>query len=175
MYKNESRTKNFLVSGILGVCLSVLPITVLTAFLVFAIMESEKPAIVFSGIGLVIFLLILIVGVKRLRLYATVSFVNRILEKDADGTVSMEEILRAKNAPAHGSFEKSVLKCFELDLFDHLTYDRSLGSFELSDRSRDDYDNDYIGKNCPNCGTPLKIRRGTVVICDRCGSEVSAD
>lgn len=173
MYKNESRTKNFLVSGILGVCLSVLPITVLTAFLIFAIMESEKPAIVFSGIGLVIFLLILIVGVKRLRLYATVSFVNRILEKNADGIVSMDEILHAKGAHVNGSFEKSVIKCYESDLFDHLTYDQSKRRFELSDRSFSDPDNGFIGKNCPNCGAPLKIRRGTVVICDRCGSEVS--
>ena len=90
--------------------------------------------------------------------------------------VTAEKGTVKKGAKKGSSYERRVIRAVEKDYFNKLTYDRTYRVFELSDRvnNMEDYKNRFIGKNCPNCGAPLKIKKGFSVICDKCGQEVKA-
>jgi hypothetical protein len=89
----------------------------------------------------------------------------------------MDSILRKKGRGTGSAFEKTIIRAVEKDYFLKLTYDKTYRVFELSDRVRDmeEYRKRFIGRNCPNCGAPLKLKKGLSTKCSFCGMEVRTD
>ena len=89
----------------------------------------------------------------------------------------MDSILRKKGRGTGSAFEKTIIRAVEKDYFLKLTYDKTYRVFELSDRVRnmEEYRKRFIGRNCPNCGAPLKLKKGLSTKCSFCGMEVRTD
>lgn len=176
MYLNRSRYTSTLVWSILGLIFGILPGLFWLFMLIMSIVldEIEIYVIVFSLFSIALGVLFTVLGIRGLSVITAASFCSRIFEKDPDGLVGMDVILAAKGKTKGSSFERRVCRAVDKAYFMKLTYDRTNRVFELSDRvsSKEEYENRFIGKNCPNCGAPLKIRRGMSAVCDRCGQEV---
>lgn len=178
MYKNNNRYTSTLVWSILGLVFGIGPALLWGFFLLAFILDGsfEISVIVFSSFFLAIGVLFTVLGIKGLSSILVVAFCNRIFEQDPDGIIEMDSVLAKKGAKKGSSYERRVIRAVEKDYFNKLTYDRTYRVFELSDRvnNMEEYKNRFIGKNCPNCGAPLKIKKGFSVICDKCGKEVKA-
>lgn len=178
MYKNHGKYTSTLIWSILGLIFGILP-SMFWAFLLLACFvtgEMDTAVIVFSTIFLIVGVVFTILGIRGLLIISAVANSNWMFEKDPDGIVGMDTILAKKGKKKGSAYERRLLASVEKGYYERLTYDRKNRVFEMSDRvnTMNEYNNRYIGKNCPNCGTPLKIKRGTSVVCDRCGQEVSA-
>ena len=178
MYKNHGKYTSTLIWSVLGLIFGILP-TLFWAFMLLACFftgEMEISVIVFSIIFIILGVIFTVLGIRGLLIIGAVSDSNWIFEKDPDGIVGMDTILGKKGKKKGCAYERRLLRAVEKGYFVRLTYDRTNRVFEMSDRVNDmnDYNNRYIGKNCPNCGAPLKIKKGTSAICSRCGQEVEA-
>lgn len=176
MYKNHSKYTATLVWSILGLVFGILP-NLFWLFLVamcFALREYNTPVIVFGSFSIVVGIVFTVLGIRGLLTIAAVSAANWDFEKDADGIVGMDTILKARGKKKGSAYERRLLRAVEKGYFEKLTYDRTNRIFEMSDRVNDmnDYRNRFVGKNCPNCGAPLKIKKGMSIVCDRCGQKV---
>ena len=129
------------------------------------------PLVMFIGAVVMI-----IIAIATLRIVNVASYVAWMLEKDSDGIVSVDEILKAKHKSRGSSYERRMLKAHSKGYFVKVAYNSTDRVFKLSDRIEDakDYEKRFIGINCPNCGAPLKIREGSSLVCPTCGSEVKA-
>ena len=178
MYKNNSKYTSTLVWSLLGLIFGILPTLFWLLLLVacFATGEMEISVIVFSIFFIVVGVLFTVLGFRGLSTIFVVSYCCRIFDSDPDGIIEMDSILAGKGCAKGSSYERRVMRAVEKGYFLKLTYDRTYRVFELSDRvsNMEEYKNRFIGKNCPNCGSPLKIKKGMSVICDRCGQEVRA-
>lgn len=178
MYKNHGKYTSTLIWSILGLVFGILP-SLFWGFLLiacFATGEMDTAVIVFSSIFLIVGIVFTILGIRGLLLIGAVSNSNWIFEKDPDGIVGMDTILAKKGKKKGCAYERRLISCVEKGYYERLTYDRANRVFEMSDRvnTMNEYNNRYIGKNCPNCGAPLKVKVGTSVTCSNCGQEVSA-
>lgn len=178
MYKNKNRASATLVWSILGLVFGIMPTLfwMLMFIACIATGELEISVMVFSLFFIALGVLFTVLGIRGLSIVSAVSFCNGVFEKDPDGIVEMDSLLKRKGAGRGSSFEKRVVRAVEKDYFAKLTYDRTYRVFEMSDRvhNMEEYKNRFIGINCPNCANPLKIKHGMSVICDRCGREVKA-
>ncbi len=176
MYKNHSKYTGTLIWSVLGLVFGILP-TLFWLFMLLACFvtgEMEIYVITFSLIFIALGVLFTVLGIRGLSTISVVSFCNSVFERDPDGIIEMDAILSRKGAKQGSSYERRVCRAVEKDYFLKLTYDRTYRVFELSDRVRnkEEYEKRFIGKNCPNCGAPLKIRKGMSAVCDKCGQEV---
>lgn len=178
MYKNSSKCTHTLIWSILGLVFGIGPALFWSFILVMCIIDGnvDISAPIFGSVCLVLCVMFIVLSSRGFSALMTVSFCNRVFEGDPDGIVEMDSLLSVKGASKGSSFERRVLRAVERDYFDKLTYDRTYRVFELSDRvtNMEEYKTRFIGKNCPNCGAPLKIKKGLSVICDKCGREVRA-
>lgn len=176
MYKNHSKYTSTLIWSILGLVFGILPNLFWLFMLISCIVlnEYEVSVIVFSLFSIMVGIVFTVLGIRGINLILAVSSCNWDFEKDADGIVGMDTILKDRGKKKGGSYERTVLRAVEKGYFERLTYDRTNRMFEMSDRVNDvnDYRNRFVGKNCPNCGAPLKIKKGMSIVCDRCGQEV---
>lgn len=176
MYKNDSKFTSTLIWSILGLVFGLIPAIFWILFFIICLIEGELviSVAVFSAIFSFVGILFTVLGIRGLCSIALVSSLNRIFERDPDGIIGMDTILEKKGKRKGSAYERRILRALEKDYFEKLTYDRSNRIFELSDKvsSPDEYRNRFIGRNCPNCGAPLKIKKGYSVICDKCGQEV---
>ena len=174
MYRNNSKYTSTLVWSILGLVFGIGP-TLFWLFLFVACFvtgEIEVSVIVFSLFFIAIGAAFIVLGIRGLCTVSVVSCCCRYFDSDPDGIIEMDSILQNKGA----SYERKILRVIDKGYFERVAYDRAYRAFELSDRvsNMEEYRNRFIGKNCPNCGTPLKIKKGMSVTCDRCGKKVSA-
>ena len=178
MYKNHGKYTSTLVWSILGLVFGILPALCWGLLLLacFVTGEMETSVIVFSTIFMIMGIVFTVLGIRGLLIISAVSNSNWIFEKDPDGIVGMDTLLNKKHKKKGCAYERRLLRAVEKGYFVRLTYDRTNRIFEMSDRvnTMNEYNTRYIGKNCPNCGAPLKIKKGTSITCDRCGQEVEA-
>lgn len=176
MYKNHSKYTSTLIWSILGLVFGILPNLFWLFMLISCIVlnEYEVSVIVFSLFSIAVGVVFTVLGIRGLSMIFVTSYCNRIFENDPDGIIKMDSILSSRGKKEGSAYERRICRAVEKDYFMKLTYDRTYKVFELSDRvqNKEDYKNRFIGKNCPNCGAPLKIRRGMTTVCDRCGQEV---
>jgi hypothetical protein len=178
MYKNNGKYNTTLILSVLGLVFGIVPSLFWTLMLFVSIYDGEEIiVIVFSAIFLAIGVLFTVLGIKGLSTTSAVSFCCRFFDSDPDGIIEMDSILRKKGKGVGSAFEKTIVKAVEKDYFLKLTYDKTYRVFELSDRVRnmEEYRKRFIGRSCPNCGAPLKIKKGLSAKCDFCGMEVRAD
>ncbi len=172
MYLDRSKTAKKLVIGIiatvLGFIMFFLNFLIIMAFIVENDTEYIGLFVFFTIVGIAV----IILGINNLVFYGTVNHLNRIFLHDSDGFIRMDDIVKNKSL----LFKMRVQKAIDKNYFTSLTYDAKNRVFNLSDRVRgaEDYTNRFIGKNCPNCGAPLKIRKGTAAVCEQCGSRVGS-
>ena len=116
--------------------------------------------------------LLIVLSIRRMILADTVTFCNKIFENDPDGEVEIDEILARKGRAPRSSYAAKIEKLYDKGFFKNLTYDKKYRYFELTDKIKNValYNRRFIGINCPGCAAPLKIRKGYVVVCDRCGA-----
>ena len=179
MYRNNAKYNTTLTLSVLGIVFGVLPSLFWTLMLVVTVLEGEHDIVVitFSAFFLATGVLFTVLGIKGVSTISAVSFCCRFFDSDPDGIIEMDSILRKKRKEKGSAFEKNIIKAVEKGYFLKLTYDQTYRIFELSDRVRDveEYRRRFIGKNCPNCGAPLKIKMGLSAKCGFCGMEVRAD
>ena len=175
MYRNNGKYNTTRILSVLGLVFGILPSLFWTLMLLVTIYDGEDEivVIVFSAIFLAIGVLFTVLGIKGISTISAVSFCCRYFDSDPDGIIEMDSILRKKGRGTGSAFEKTV----EKDYFLKLTYDKTYRVFELSDRVRDmeEYRKRFIGRNCPNCGAPLKLKKGLSTKCSFCGMEVRTD
>lgn len=178
MYRNESKCTSTLVWSILGLVFGILPALFWLFMLVFSIIEGEtdEAIVTFSIFFAAAGILFTVLGIRGLSILSAVSAARSVFVKDADGYVPMDAVLKARGKAKGSSLERRIVRALEKGYFEKLAYDSANRMFELSDRINDmnDYRNRFVGKNCPNCGAPLKIKTGVAAVCDRCGQEVEA-
>ncbi|MBR1797063.1 MAG: hypothetical protein IJ757_03495 [Clostridiales bacterium] len=176
MYKNQARYKSCMVTGILEVVLGfALSGFFLLGFI--ALLTTDMiGGVVFFAMMFVASVVAVVFGIRRLVLLGAVSYCSKLFAQDNDGYVSMDAVLERRGARKGSAFERRVQRAADKGFFLKVTYDKANRVFELSDRvsNTEEYSKRFVGLNCPNCGAPLKVRKGTVARCDRCGGEVRA-
>ena len=176
MYRNKDRYNTTLILSVLGLIFGILPSLFWALMLFVTILEGEHEIVVitFSAVFLAIGVLFTVLGIKGLSTISAVSFCCRYFDSDPDGIIEMDSVLRKKGKETGSAFEKTIIRAVEKDYFLKLTYDQKYRIFELSDRVRnvEEYRRRFIGMNCPNCGAPLKIKKGLSAKCGFCGMEV---
>ena len=179
MYRNNERYNTTLILSILGLVFGILPSLFWALMLLVAVFDGEHEIVVitFSVFFLAIGVLFTVLGIKGISTISAVSFCCRFFDSDPDGIIEMDSILRKKGRDTGSAFEKTIISAVEKDYFLKLTYDQTYRVFELSDRVRniEEYRKSFIGRNCPNCGAPLKIKKGLSAKCSFCGMKVMAD
>ena len=179
MYRNNTRYNTTLILSLLGLAFGILPSLFWALMLLVTIFDGEREIVVitFSAFFLATGVLFTVLGIKGISTISAVSFCCRFFDSDPDGIIEMDSILRKKGKAAGSSFEKTIIRAVEKDYFLKLTYDQTYRVFELSDRVRnmEEYRKRFIGRNCPNCGAPLKIKKGLSAKCSFCGMEVWAE
>lgn len=179
MYRNNGKYNTTRILSVLGLVFGILPSLFWTLMLLVTIYDGEDEivVIVFSAIFLAIGVLFTVLGIKGISTISAVSFCCRYFDSDPDGIIEMDSILRKKGRGTGSAFEKTIIRAVEKDYFLKLTYDKTYRVFELSDRVRnmEEYRKRFIGRNCPNCGAPLKLKKGLSTKCSFCGMEVRAD
>ncbi|MBP5180166.1 MAG: zf-TFIIB domain-containing protein [Clostridiales bacterium] len=170
MYLDKSKATSLLVKGIIVTVIGSIMAILNFLFMLAVIYDGELGFIIAFLIFMLIGVGLIVLGVRNLVFHGTLTQLESIFCNDADGSVSLDELVKTRGA----FFEGRVMRAVRKNYFQHLTYDNKNRVFELSDRVRgmSDYKTRFIGKNCPNCGAPLKIRKGTVTICEQCGGKV---
>ena len=113
----------------------------------------------------------IIIAIATLRIVNVASYVAWMLEKDSDGIVSVDEILKAKRKSRGSSYERRILKAHSKGYFVKVAYNSTERVFIYG---LTEVYGPGIGINCPGCGAPLKIREGSSLVCPTCGAEVKA-
>ncbi len=179
MYRNNAKYNTTLTLSILGIIFGILPSLFWALMLIVSLFDGghEIVVITFSAIFLAIGVLFSVLGIRGISTISAVSFCCRFFDSDPDGIIEMDSILRKKGTGTGSAFEKTIIRAVEKGYFLRLTYDRTYRIFELSDRVRnvEEYRRRFIGRTCPNCGAPLKIKIGLSAKCDFCGMEVKGD
>ena len=175
MYKNQTMFRSSIRSSIIFLAVGV-PLS-LFSLLGICGMIFEDEVDYFIVLPLLIFIgsiIMIITAIKTFRLRTIASYVAGVLEKDSDGYVSMDKVLKGKGKRNGSSYERQIVKAHAKGFFIKISYNSSARVFYLSDRITDqvDYEKRFVGINCPNCGAPLKIREGSSQFCSSCGSEV---
>ena len=119
-------------------------------------------------------IVLIVLSIKRMILADAVTFCNRIFENDPDGEVEITDILAKKGKAPSSPYAAKIEKLYDKGFFKNLTYDKKYQYFELTDKIKNValYNRRFIGINCPGCAAAIKIRKGYVVVCDRCGTKV---
>jgi hypothetical protein len=178
MYTNSKKFASTMVWSILGLVFGLGPAIFWLSMLIacFVVGELDTYVITFSVIFTIIGVVFTFLGIKGLVTLSVVSFCSKFFESDPDGIIEMDSVLRRKGKSRGSAYETSILRVMEKGYFQRLSYDQAYRVFELSDRvcNMEEYRSRFIGLNCPNCGTQLKIKKGMAVYCTRCGSRVEA-
>jgi len=177
MYKNESKFKTSRIAAAISLVIGI-PLFLLSTCGILALIGSgDTPEYIVLPILVDVCAVIMIItGISTLRIMGAASYTAYALEKDTDGTISMDTVLSRKGKRKGSSYERLILKAFAKGYLMKVAYNSQSRIFELSDRvtDKEDYDKRFVGINCPNCGAPLKIREGGSLLCPTCGSEVKA-
>ena len=124
---------------------------------------------------------LVVIYVRKLMFFATISKLERIFNADEDGYIPLDEAVSETGEPGV-KLIKITRKAISRRYMINLNYDAANKAFLLSDKVKEAHsvhsgvpeDRKFIGIICPGCAANLKVRLKTSASCPYCGREIIA-